>query len=295
MRPWSAGLAMMVVLAGGSTATAEDGPPSGQIFRVDPVVDGFAALSLTGAALLLDRNKQLWSGVDPCRGALRRPTAADRAAFARLPPDGGLCDRAEVPRIDRWSMSLKSPTADAIADTLLLSFVAAPLLFSGIDTAAAGITAARLGDDAAVTFQAFGATYLATIALKMAVARPRPLTYNPRFDKAVRFAGSSRLSFPSGHAAISFSGASILSVMLAERFGDDPGAVAGIVAAYAAAIGVAVARVVGGKHFLTDVVAGAALGTALGLTIPLLHTKTRQTDDRGPASPPPVIGFGGAF
>ena len=211
-----------------------------------------------------------------------------------LPTDGGLCDPAEVPTIDRWSLSLKWESAERVADSLLLASVTSPLVFSGIDTAAAGVTSARVGDDAAVTFQTLGATYLATVAIKMAVARPRPLTYSARFDKSVRYAGNARMSFPSGHASLSFAAVSVLAVMLAERFGDHPGAVVGITGGYLMATTVATARLLGGKHFLTDVVAGAALGTLLGLTIPLLHTKEREPPGPGTTARS-MVGIGGVF
>ncbi len=62
------------------------------------------------------------------------------------------------------------------------------------------------------------------------------------------------------------------------------------------AIGVGTTRVVAGKHFLTDVVVGAFLGTALGLTIPLLRTKTQAPDDPGVVgAPSPLISLGGVF
>ena len=297
----AAGLvAAVAVGAGPTTVSAQTATvPNGQIFKVEPLADGLGALALTGGALLLDRNKKRWSKLDPCQGLLRAPTAAEKEAYDRMPPTGGVCDSAEVPAIDRWVLSspIWTPAA-SVSDILLWSLVASPLVFSGVDTAAAGVTAARLGDDTAVTFQALGATYLSTMLLKMLVARPRPLTYDPSFDKSVRFAGSARLSFPSGHAALSFSSASILAVMLTERFGDHPAAVAGAAAGYVTAGTVATLRVLGRKHFPTDVAAGAVLGTVVGLTIPLLHTKSRGSGPRrlGAGRPvPAVLRVGGAF
>ena len=270
-----------------------------RIFTVDPVIDGVGAVSLVSTSLLIDGQKHRWSMTDPCHSVRRPPTDAERGAYLRLEPDAGLCDRNEVAAIDRWVTEMDSHSAALVSDVLLYSLVASPLVFTGIDTPASGTTAARMGEDSAVTFQALGATYLATVLLKMVVARPRPLTYSPSFDKSVRFKGDARLSFPSGHASLSFAAASVLSVMLAERFGDSPGAVAGITGSYLAATGAAAARVLGGKHFLTDVLAGAVLGTALGLTIPLLHTKRRQPAggfDRTNLGPPTaMIGFGGVL
>ncbi|MEL7367740.1 MAG: phosphatase PAP2 family protein [Myxococcota bacterium] len=283
----------MVVLLMARPALAE--AIEGQIFNIEPAVDGLAAAALFSTALLVDSNKDRWSKVSPCSGERRSPTPADLEAFVRLPKDGGLCDSTEVLSIDRWVLSQHSPTAAAVSDVLLYSMMAGPIAFSTIDTAAAGVDGRRIGDDVAVVGQTLGATYLATVVLKMAVSRPRPLTYNPAFDKAERFSGAARLSFPSGHTSMSFASASVLSVMLAERFDTNPGAVTGISLAYALAATVAVCRMLAAKHFLTDVLVGAALGTALGLTIPLLHTKTRTPSDGRAAVGQSVMGFGGVF
>jgi membrane-associated phospholipid phosphatase len=70
--------------------------------------------------------------------------------------------------------------------------------------------------------------------------------------------GSDRKSFPSGHTARSFNAAATLY--------NRQGAAIGI-PAFAVASLVGVARVKADKHFWTDVLAGAAIGTASGLLI----------------------------
>ena len=292
--PRKAAVGVALILTVASPAFAQNGG-SGEIFSVDPALDLTGTALLIGSAVLVDSEKHDWEGTDPCRSLRRAPTAAERAAYLRLPPDGGLCDASEVPSFDRWATDLNYEWAAPVSDALLYTLIATPLVFSGIDTPASGAPADRLGTDATVTFQALGATYLATVLLKVAVARPRPLTYNAHFDKSKRFSGDARMSFPSGHASMSYAAASVLAVMLAERFGDDPGAVSGIALGYVLATAVAVHRVLGGKHFLTDVVVGAALGTALGLTIPLLHTKTSEPGVGGPTTARSVVGIGGVF
>jgi len=42
---------------------------------------------------------------------------------------------------------------------------------------------------------------------------------------------------------------------------------------YSIACATSVWRVIGGSHFATDVLIGAAVGTATGFVIPFLHTK----------------------
>ena len=79
-------------------------------------------------------------------------------------------------------------------------------------------------------------------------------------------------SFPSGHTVLAFSGATFASYVFSKYFSDSPWKYAVTAASYSIAAATAVFRVAGGKHFLTDVLAGAALGTAIGFVVPWLHT-----------------------
>jgi undecaprenyl-diphosphatase len=83
--------------------------------------------------------------------------------------------------------------------------------------------------------------------IKLAVDRPRP-----HFDPLVRL--PSDPSFPSGHAATSFAGATMLAAY-APRLAP---------LLYLLAAAIAFSRVYVGVHYPLDVLAGAALGTAVG-------------------------------
>ena len=92
--------------------------------------------------------------------------------------------------------------------------------------------------------------YLANIGLKYVVRRKRPELENlPALSSTV-----TSLSFPSAHSTTSFAAAWALSV------GDGRLPKAPV---YAVAKAMAASRVYAGVHYPTDVVAGAALGTAL--------------------------------
>jgi len=89
--------------------------------------------------------------------------------------------------------------------------------------------------------RALGTAWAATWVLKMAVNERRP--------------NGGRYSFPSGHAATAFAAAPVIHA----HFGNAAG-----YTAYALATLTGLARVEEGKHYLTDVLAGAAIGIVSG-------------------------------
>ncbi|HEY7697687.1 MAG TPA: phosphatase PAP2 family protein [Vicinamibacteria bacterium] len=92
-----------------------------------------------------------------------------------------------------------------------------------------------------------------TFALKVTTQRERP-------------DGSNNYSFPSGHASGSFATATVLQ----RRYGWKVGVPAYAVAGYAAT-----SRLTEGKHHLSDVVFGAALGIMAGRTVTLELARAR--------------------
>jgi len=92
---------------------------------------------------------------------------------------------------------------------------------------------------------ALGATRLATDGLKSTIHEERPDESNDR-------------SFPSGHTSMSFAAAATLHKRYGWKYGFP---------AYAVATFVGAARVKADKHFVHDVIAGAALGEAAGWLI----------------------------
>jgi membrane-associated phospholipid phosphatase len=84
------------------------------------------------------------------------------------------------------------------------------------------------------------------------------LTQGIKFAAERRRPDGGRYSFPSGHASASFATAGVIE----ERFGWRYGA-----AAYAGASYIAASRVADRRHYLSDVIFGAAIGTAAAHTL----------------------------
>jgi undecaprenyl-diphosphatase len=146
--------------------------------------------------------------------------------------------------------------------------------FAGLVWIALAPFVAYLAKRNALFATAFTATYvwsadLIALGLKAATDRARPFETIPQADPLLR--ATVGQSMPSGHAATSFAGAVILSYFLPRS--------APYVFLLAAAI--AFSRIYVGVHYPSDVVAGAALGAAVGFAgLGLLRLLRRTSGGR---------------
>lgn len=130
-----------------------------------------------------------------------------------------------------------------------------PFLFMlGRGPLGGGLLLRRLGG-AYVATQLVGTT-LVIHAIKLVVDRPRPFTLHPHVDPyhLSYFAEAMHSGFPSTHSVDAMVGAAFAAVLLRGR--------ALPTAAVAAALLMATARVLIGKHYPSDVLAGLAFGAA---------------------------------
>jgi undecaprenyl-diphosphatase len=107
---------------------------------------------------------------------------------------------------------------------------------------------------------AMGLANLVLVGLKRKIHRRRPCEYarNPHFDvRPLTFFKEDCFSFPSGHTLNAFAVGSVVASSF-PLLGP---------AVFILAASVAASRVVLGLHFLSDVLAGAALGTTIGLLV----------------------------
>ncbi len=119
-----------------------------------------------------------------------------------------------------------------------------------------------------------GFTYLT----KATAGRKRPYLYNTDLSVEERYSmgGDAQLSFFSGHAAAAFTAATFLSKVITDIHGDSiwTKLLWGSSLTLAAMTGYA--RVKAGKHYPTDVIAGAVAGFAIGYLVPALHKKKKN-------------------
>ena len=177
-----------------------------------------------------------------------------------------LCDRSGLNAIDRTTAGYWSPGWQTASDYGLyaVGVGAAVLIFAD-----EGILPG-LNDSVVVVESALAATAVASI-MTLAAGRPRPFLYGDKAPLSNRNGADAGLSFLSSHAALSFAIATSTLVTMRRLH---PGSklnwlVAGVGGAIATFV--ATARVMGGMHFITDVVGGAVVGTSVGVLVPALH------------------------
>lgn len=203
---------------------------------------------------------------------------ADRALDPLNPATLDALDPADVPGFDRGAIGNWSPAASSWSDGLLVASVLAPFALCATD---------RGRDDPWVSAAMIGETFLLTnasvLVLKGAFARNRPFVYNrdPRPPDEETLTRDARRSFPSRHTANTFAMA-VLAARVNERL--HPGGAANAWVwggGLTLATTTAYLRVRAGKHFPSDVLAGAALGAAVGWLVPELHEFDGEGSDRG--------------
>jgi membrane-associated phospholipid phosphatase len=205
-------------------------------------------------------------GVD---GSLTAAAFLAGAAFSLIPVDVTRRWDGELLPFDEGVKQNISARSASMADTLVAITLTLPL-------------AAQLGDGFNEELGREVLIYSETIALSAAlnsaakylVQRPRPYTYNPspEVQRYARAEGKdSRLSFYSGHSSLAFTAAVAGSYLFAAGSKNVRGRAAFWGVELALATATANFRVRAGKHFYSDVLVGALLGTALGYVVPRLH------------------------
>ncbi len=227
---------------------------SGKFFALDPLIDGLllgTGVLLTGGELLL----------------------YDVMDINRRKYEEKSYSKSDVNAFDRKLIRPYSKIHGDASDFLIIASLTTPV--------------ALLSTDKNDWFTN-GVMYLETIlvanglkeTLKLAVNRPRPYIYSgsDNLPESDLNDGGWAKSFPSGHTTLAFASATFLTYTFCRYFRNSPWRIPVSIGSYALATGVAVLRVSSGKHFLSDVLLGAAIGSAVGFLVPFLHTLNTKND-----------------
>ncbi len=176
-------------------------------------------------------------------------------------------DITQVPLLDRAAMFPYSKEGDTVSTILEFASLSVPVVLCVSTQPDSTLSAAILYAESLAL--AYGTKNL----LKFLFPRPRPYIYSggaPGVDRS-----EDDLSFPSGHATMSFTAAAFSMFLFSRGL---PGAanylplvaanfsLAGLTSSY---------RVLSGMHFITDVAAGAVIGVVCGFVVPSLVRQTR--------------------
>lgn len=175
------------------------------------------------------------------------------------------CDTSGIPGFDRWAVGNHNVFADTTSDVTAGLALATPFVLSLADDQ----LSPELVEDATVDAEALSVAGALVTVAKYAVQRPLPRVYALQDPKVVGSPGGYR-SFYSGHTTLVSAALVASASQWQRRHGPSvwPWLGAGLVVT-----SVAVERVAAGRHFPSDVVVGAAMGTGVGLLVPWLHAR----------------------
>jgi membrane-associated phospholipid phosphatase len=218
---------------------------NGPIYRLDPAVD--IPLLVLGGTL-----SAAW-------------LLGDELGPANCAP---LCDERDVNAFDRFSAGSYDERW-ALASNITL-----------IGTAAVGVVALFANQRSVCAFSdlvvAVETVLLAnsvTVVANLAARRPRPYLYSEAAPLRVRTSGTASLSFPSGHVTTATALTTAVFGALYARHPRSPWTYIFLGFGVAASGVVAAGRILAGRHFLSDVLAGALVGTGMGVLVPSLHER----------------------
>lgn len=192
--------------------------------------------------------------------------------------DSGHLDPSEVNGFDKLVMRPYNKLLDITADiSSIMAMVTPAVLFSAPSNQYLTI--------GVMYAETMALSYGANTLLKYLVNRNRPYMYFDGYPKSEESSGDSSKSFPSRHSTMSFAAAGFTSYVFSKYFPESKWKIPVIALSYSLATATAVFRVASGNHFMTDVLAGAALGTLIGYAIPALHTLFVDKDVEATVSP----------
>ncbi len=177
-----------------------------------------------------------------------------------------LMDASRIWKVDRWVTRQWSTAAQRTSDKFLFGSLVLPATLY-LDQAAR----TDAGTVALISLESILITAGLTNLTKTLVKRPRPFVFNPDAPLPKKLDQDARFSFFSGHTSLT----ACMTFVTAKMYNDiypESGArpyvwaTAAIIPAVTGYL-----RIRGGKHYLTDVLVGYAIGAVVGVVVPQIH------------------------
>jgi membrane-associated phospholipid phosphatase len=182
----------------------------------------------------------------------------------------GAPDIGDVNAFDRLAMYGYSKGLNTAGDMVMYAALLTPASFGFFLGSRDMVTAAVIY----VETLAFAAG--AKNTFKLLVPRYRPYVYSGGAPGMSSW--EDEQSFVSGDSTMAFAAATASVLLFSAYFPRSPWLIPLATGAYGLSLLTATLRVAAGMHFMTDVVAGAVLGTAIGFAVPLLHRVQARGD-----------------
>jgi membrane-associated phospholipid phosphatase len=174
--------------------------------------------------------------------------------------------RDNICKADRFATFNYSESAAELSDILIYTCLASPLLL---------LTLNPVRNDVAVISGMYLESLILGVALpaygKGGLQRIRPYAYNEEVSLDKKLTSEARRSFFSGHTTLSFASMVFFSKIYSTYYPQSEFKPYIWTGCLLLASSVAYLRIAAGSHFLTDVLVGSIVGSAIGFLIPKIH------------------------
>lgn len=193
--------------------------------------------------------------------------------------------KGSIPLYDRWVVGNYSPALSSLSSVVAGAELILPIGANLIDTYYEPSAWNGMVVDAVVLQEALVLSGALSSYAKSARVHSTPIAYDESVPESEKRAPQNASSFFSNHTASAFTTAVYSAYTYQLRHPDSPLVPWAWGGSLAMASGVGAMRIMAGKHFLSDVVAGAVAGAMCGYLLPRLHM-------RGPSREHTVSGDG---
>lgn len=193
--------------------------------------------------------------------------------------------RQNVPGFDRWAIGFYSPRLSSLSSTVAGAALALPVAVNLWDTYQGRQAWYGSLVDVLLLQEALMLSSSLSSYAKSFPVHSTPLTYDPAVPESEKMVRQNASSFFSNHTASAFTAAVYSAYTFQLKHSDSPLVPWVWGGSMALATGVGSLRVLAGKHFPSDVLAGAAVGALCGYLVPRLHKGKSRNWDLGLAMP----------